>query len=102
MAYNPLDLFPPDKKAPVANLTVFVMITFVLSFGQGDFFTSIPKYFGARSGETIAVIDGSKFTESEQREQRQRRKWANDFMELAHREATLKVDKYVRDAQGKA
>src|SRR5580765_5875344 len=102
MAYNPFDFFRRNQKTFFAFLTIVVMFMFVLQFGPGDFFSSIPKYFGGRSGETLAVIDGSKFTEADRDEQRKKRLWANTFMEEAHRRANDRVGKFIADGQAKA
>ena len=47
MAYNPFDFFRRNQKTAFAALTVFVMFTFVLSFGQGDFFQWLPGWLGS-------------------------------------------------------
>ena len=47
MAYNPFDFFRRNQKTAFAALTIFVMFTFVLSFGQGDFFQWVPGWLGS-------------------------------------------------------
>ena len=57
MAFNPFNVFRRNQKILFALLTVLVMFMFVLSFGQGDFFSSVPRWLGStrHSGEVIAV-----------------------------------------------
>lgn len=99
MAFNPFDVFRRNQKILFSILTVFIMIMFTLSFGQGDFFTTIQNYFGAktRKGETLAVIDGSKFTESELFELNRRRELANTYMVSLSFRARQSLQSYVTD-----
>jgi hypothetical protein len=99
MAFNPFDVFRRNQKILFGILTVFIMIMFTLSFGQGDFFTTIQNYVGTktRKGETLALIDGSKFTESELAEINRRRELANVYMSNLQFRALQNTQQYVRD-----
>ena len=85
MAFNPFNVFRRNQKILFALLTVVVMFMFVLSFGQGDFFSSVPKWLGStrHSGEVLAVVDGSKVHESDLSRLNTRRQLANQYMAAA-------------------
>ncbi|MCU0705438.1 MAG: SurA N-terminal domain-containing protein [Fimbriiglobus sp.] len=82
MAYNPFDFFRRNQKLFFAGLTVLVMVMFVLSFGQGDFFSLFPQWLSKwqSSGEVMATIGGSKVKESHLREVNAERNLANGYM----------------------
>lgn len=83
MAYNPFDFFRRNQKTAFAALTVFVMFTFVLSFGQGDFFQWIPGWLGSfknRGKEVMAKIDGRKVYDVDLLKHDDGRSLADQFM----------------------
>jgi SurA N-terminal domain len=90
MAYNPFDFFRKNTKIIMAVITIFIMIMFVLSFGQGDFFQAIPRWLAgwSNSGETVAKIGGSRITTTDLTEVTQRRMLADQIMSQA---ATMEV-----------
>lgn len=104
MAFNPFNVFRRNQKTLFAILTVFVMFMFVLSFGKGDFFDSIPRWLGRgrAGGEVIAVVDGSKVYESELVRIRTNRTLANQFMTQANAVATNNTYRYVEQIRGQA
>ncbi len=85
MAFNPFDVFRRNQRILFAVLTVVVMFMFVLSFGQGDFFSMVPQWLAARqkTGEVLAVVDGSKVYSSEVGDTDARRQMANQYMAAA-------------------
>ena len=92
MAYNPFNFFRRNSKIVFAMFTVFVMFTFVLNFGPGDFFTWFPRWLeGLKSkGDPVAVVGGKKITDFELEEQRRVRATANAYMaSLAGQERRL-------------
>ena len=95
MAFSPFNYFRRNQKTFFAILTVIVMFMFVLQFGQGAFFSALPRMLGGRSGDTLAVVDGHKVTTRDLDEMRVRRNWANTFMAQAHSKATERVAGYV-------
>src|SRR5947209_16520318 len=99
MAFNPFNVFRRNQKILFAMLTVLVMFMFVLSFGQGDFFSSVPKWLGStrHSGELIAVVDGSKVYESDLSRLNTRRQLANQYMAAASTRAAENLRKAVAD-----
>lgn len=83
MAYNPFDFFRRNQKTAFAALTVFVMFTFVLSFGQGDFFQWLPGWLGSfkqRGKDVMATIDGRKLYDAELFKHDDDRALADEFM----------------------
>jgi hypothetical protein len=83
MAYNPFDFFRRNQKTAFAALTVFVMFTFVLSFGQGDFFQWLPGWLGSfknRGKEVMATIDGRKIYDADLYKYDDDRALADEFM----------------------
>jgi len=82
MAFNPFDVFRRNQRILFAGLTIVIMFMFVLSFGQGDFFSLIPRWLSARArtGEVLAVVDGSRIYQSELRELDTNRLLANEYM----------------------
>lgn len=99
MAFNPFNVFRRNQKILFALLTVMVMFMFVLSFGQGDFFSSVPKWLGStrHSGELIAVVDGTKVYESDLSRLNTRRQLANQYMAAAATRAAENLRKSVAD-----
>jgi hypothetical protein len=88
MAFNPFDIFRRNQRILFAVLTVVVMFMFVLSFGQGDFFSMVPKLLSqrARTGEVLAEVGGRKVYSSEMSDLERRRLLANEYMvEMARR-----------------
>ncbi len=88
MAYNPFDFFRRNQKILFAVITVLVMFMFVLSFGQGDFFSWLPKQMAKwqSTGAVLGTLDGSTIKESHIGEVEAKRELANSFMnELAGR-----------------
>ncbi len=100
MAFNPFDVFRRNQRILFAILTVFIMLMFTLSFGQGDFFQSIPRWLGNKrqTGELLAVMDGSKIYESDLRRANERRVIANQYMSAAARSSIANLDKYVKES----
>ena len=83
MAYNPFDFFRRNQKTAFAALTVFVMFTFVLSFGQGDFFQWLPGWLGSfknRGKDVMATIDGRKIYDADLYKHDDDRALADEFM----------------------
>lgn len=99
MAFNPFDVFRRNQRILFAILTVFIMFMFTLSFGAGDFFTTFPRWLGAKrgSGEVMATVDGSKVYASELEEIRVHRDLANTYMYDAGRRAAETIAKYLQD-----
>ena len=90
MAYNPFDFFRRNTKIIMAVITIFIMIMFVLSFGQGDFFQAIPRWLArwSNTGDSVAKISGSKITTTDLAEISTRRMMADQVMTQA---ATLEI-----------
>jgi hypothetical protein len=83
MAYNPFDFFRRNQKTAFAALTVFVMFTFVLSFGQGDFFQWLPGWLGSfknRGKDVMAEINGRKIYDVDLYKHDDNRALADEFM----------------------
>ncbi len=99
MAFNPFNVFRRNQKTLFAIITVFVMFTFVLSFGRGDFFDWLPRWLGSKraGGDVLAVIDGSKLYESEVSRTQRTRTLANQYMSEAAARAGLNLSKYIAD-----
>jgi len=97
MAYNPFDVFRRNQKILFAIVTIFVMFTFVLSFGQNDFFSAVPRWIASQQsyGEVMAVVDGSKIRESELSKLQSERVLANQFMLEAARPSQNRLMKSV-------
>ncbi len=89
MAYNPFDFFRRNQKLFFGGLTVLVMFMFILSFGQGDFFSRFPKWIEKfqTSGDKMAVIDGSTIKGSQLRNVADERGLANGYMQQANARA---------------
>lgn len=102
MAYNPFNVFRRNQKGLFAILTVFVMIMFVLSFGQGDFFSWLPGLVGANRGDTMAKIDGDKVTDADLGQINMNRSLASDFMIGSLDIASNKMDNYLKESIGQA
>jgi hypothetical protein len=103
MAFNPFDVFRRNQRVLFAVLTVFIMFMFTLSFGAGDFFTTFPKWLGAKRGygEVMAVVDGSRVHRSQLGEIGLRRDLANAYMFEAGVRASSNIAKYVVDGATK-
>jgi hypothetical protein len=103
MAYNPFDFFRKNQKVFFAGLTVVVMFMFVLSFGQGDFFSWFPQWLSAQKsyGEVMAVIDGDKLRESDLSKVNAKRNLANQYMLAAAEQQRTAVNKQYFDLQAK-
>jgi hypothetical protein len=100
MAYNPFDFFRRNQKTAFAALTIFVMFTFVLSFGQGDFFQWIPGWLGSfknRGKEVLAVVDGRKVYDADLAQIEDNRTLANQFMVEMHGRISQQLDEYLRE-----
>lgn len=107
MAFNPFDVFRRNQKILFAILTVIVMFMFVLSSGvggRGDFFDWLPRWLGSkkRSGEVLAVVNGSKVYQSEVYRIQQRRILANQYMSEAGIRASQGLAKYVTENLSRA
>lgn len=100
MAFNPFDVFRRNQRILFAMLTVFIMFMFTLSFGQGDFFSWLPKWLGTKrgGGELLATIDGAKVRESEVDEVNRRRVLANQYMARAAQSSITALERYVKEA----
>ncbi len=85
MAYNPFDFFRRNTKIIMSVITIFIMIMFVLSFGQGDFFQAIPRWLArfGNQGDAVAKIGGSNVTTTDLAELSQRRLLADQVMNQA-------------------
>lgn len=102
MAYNPFDFFRRNQKTAFAVLTIFVMFTFVLSAGQGDFFQWLPGWLGSfknRGKEVMATVDGRKVYDAELAKHDDNRALADQFMREILREVAGELDSTVRDGQ---
>lgn len=100
MAYNPFDFFRRNQKSAFAALTVFVMFTFVLSFGQGDFFQWLPGWLGSfknRGRDVMATIDGRKIYDAELYKHDDDRALADEFMKQLLNTAMRELDESLRD-----
>jgi hypothetical protein len=104
MAFNPFDIFRRNQRILFSLITVVVMFTFVLQFGQGDIFSSIPRWLAsrARTGEVLAVVGGSKVYSSEIGEIETKRLLANEYMTLAAIKAFDNLNKKVMENLPKA
>lgn len=82
MAYNPFDFFRRNQKLFFGGLTILVMFMFILSFGQGDFFSQASQWIGQwqTHGDTLAVIDGSTIKKSQVDDVSSTRGLANGYM----------------------
>lgn len=89
MAYNPFDFFRRNQKVLFAGLTILVMFMFVLSFGQGDFFSRFPQWVAKfqTTGDKMAVIDGGTIKESQLSDVTKERGLANGYMQQANAKA---------------
>jgi hypothetical protein len=101
MAYNPFDFFRRNQKIFFAVLTVFVMFMFVLSFGQGDFFSWFPRWLGSMKSEgaVLAEVNGKKIRSSELHRITQARALANEFMTRVADQQYRVVAQRVREAE---
>ncbi len=82
MAYNPFDFFRRNQKLFFGGLTILVMFMFILSFGQGDFFSHFPQWVAKfqTHGDVMAKIDGATIKESQLRDVNSERGLANGYM----------------------
>lgn len=103
MAYNPFDFFRKNQKVFFAGLTILVMFMFVLSFGQGDFFSWFPRWLSAHKsyGDVQAVIDGDKIRDSDLVKVNTKRNLANQYMLAAAEMQRTAVNKQYFDLQAK-
>ena len=104
MAFNPFDVFRRNQKILFACLTVFIMFTFVLSFGQGDFFSQVPRWLASgrsRGGTVLAEVDGSKVYSGDLEQARGERVLANQYMFVAARRGADSLLKYVQESQSR-
>lgn len=95
MAYNPFDFFRRNQKTAFAALTVFVMFTFVLSFGQGDFFQWLPGWLGSfknRGKDVMVTIDGRKIYDADLYKHDDDRALADEFMKSLLNTVTRDMD----------
>jgi hypothetical protein len=104
MAFNPFNVFRRNQKILFAVLTVFIMLMFTLQFGQGDLFSSLPRWIGSmkRSGPVMAVVDGSKVYQSELERLQRQRVLANQYMYEAGTRADGNLAKYLSEGVGRA
>jgi hypothetical protein len=86
MAYNPFDFFRRNQKVFFGGLTILVMFMFILSFGQGDFFSRFPQWVAKfqTHGDVMAKIDGAAIKESQLRDVANERNLANGYMLAAN------------------
>ena len=100
MAYNPFDFFRRNQKTAFAALTVFVMFTFVLSFGQGDFFQWLPGWLGSfknRGKDVMAKIDGRKIYDADLYKYDDDRQLADEFMKSLLNTVMRDLDENLRE-----
>ena len=103
MAYSPFDFFRKNQKIIMGGVVIFIMFTFVLSFGRGDFFDWLPRWLGSKKskGEVLAVIDGETIRETEASQIRAKRNLANQYMAIAAGKALEGLDKFSKDNASK-
>lgn len=101
MAYNPFDFFRKNQKIFFAVLTIVVMFMFVLSFGQGDFFSWFPQWLSQQRsyGEVMAKVGGEKVRESDLDAIHRQRVLANQFMSFAAERELAALDQKYREVQ---
>jgi hypothetical protein len=104
MAFNPFDVFRRNQKTLFAVLTVVVMFMFVLSFGQGDFFSQVPRWLAARqrSGAVLAEVGGERVYASQLEQVRADRILANQYLFVAATRGADGLAKYVQDGLARA
>src|SRR5262245_26489589 len=84
MAFNPFHGFRKHSKVIFAILTIICMITFILSFGRGDFFEWIVGMVGAsKKGEVVTTLYGDKVYDLDVSKREQARRNANQFLRVA-------------------
>src|SRR5262245_39133664 len=82
MAFNPFHGFRKHSKVIFAILTIICMITFILSFGRGDFFEWLVGLVGAgKKGEVVTTLYGNKVYARQKEERADDRRIANEFMQ---------------------
>ncbi|QEL16280.1 hypothetical protein [Limnoglobus roseus] len=101
MAYNPFDFFRRNQKTAFAALTIFVMFTFVLSFGQGDFFQWFGGWLGSnfrsRGKDVMATIDGRKVYDTDLMKHDDDRALADQFMRSMLDQVSRDADVNIRE-----
>src|SRR5262249_46437047 len=86
MAFNPFHGFRKHSKVIFAILTIICMITFILSFGRGDFFEWIVGMIGAsKKGDVVTTLYGDKVYETDVNKRYHARRNANLFLQVAVR-----------------
>jgi len=84
MAFNPFHGFRKHSKVIFAILTIICMITFILSFGRGDFFEWIVGMVGAsKKGEVVTTLYGDKVYDLDVNKREHARRDANVFLRVA-------------------
>lgn len=103
MAFNPFDVFRRNTKTLMALLTVFVMIMFVVSFGQGDLFDMLARWTAssARTGKEIGTLEGRKVYTHDLAELDEGRVLANQYMFTAANIAQLKLLNYIQEGSSR-
>src|SRR6478736_2781361 len=100
MAFNPFDVFRRNQKILFACLTVLIMFMFTLQFGQGDFFSQVPRWLARNrggSGTVLAELNGSKVYSSQLEQTRGDRVLANQYMFAAAVRGTEALSNSLKD-----
>src|SRR5262249_8153975 len=98
MAFNPFHGFRKHSKVIFAILTIICMITFILSFGRGDFFEWAVGLIGAsKKGDVITTLYGSKVYQRDLQERKSHREIANELMRGVAGESVEPTMKKVED-----
>jgi hypothetical protein len=104
MAYNPFDFFRRNQKVAFAALTIFVMFTFVLSFGAGDFFQWLPGWLRSQRStgkEVMATVDGRKLYDADLARIEDGRATADQFMQMASDSLSARIANELPEAAAK-
>src|SRR5262249_18129056 len=81
MAFNPFHGFRKHSKVIFAILTIICMITFILSFGRGDFFEWLVGLIGAgKKGDVVTTLYDKKVYGREVQNRQIDREIAKDFL----------------------
>src|SRR5205807_7670506 len=87
MAFNPFHGFRKHSRVLFAILTIICMITFVLSFGRGDFFEWVAGLVGAgKKGDVYTELYGKKVYEADLRDRQNDRRLSTEFFQMARAE----------------
>ncbi|MBI1913983.1 MAG: hypothetical protein HYS12_04505 [Planctomycetes bacterium] len=102
MAFNPFHGFRKHSKVIFAILTIICMITFVLSFGRGDFFEWAVGLVGqSRKGDAVTTLYGKKVYDRDVQERRSHREIANELMRGVAQESVQPTMNRVEQELGK-